>query len=169
MCACWIIEAFRTWCRWYALPPILRRWCWIRPRSSGYVLKAAKRVFGVSEFHYYCIADGLTSIFKRYPGRVIRLLTQVTTQEMLFPSSAWKILGELLILNDIDKNYFDFISFSNAKATGFLQDLNLHFVFYIVISLLRWWSQSSSYFHGKFFYFWGGLFHTGINRSIKWK
>jgi len=55
---------------------------------AGYVLKAAKRVFGIPEFHYYCIADGLTSIFTRYPGRIIRLLTQATTQEMLFPSSA---------------------------------------------------------------------------------
>ena len=55
---------------------------------AGYVLKAAKRVFGIPEFHCYCIADSLTSIFTRYPGRVIRLLTQATTQEMLFPSSA---------------------------------------------------------------------------------
>lgn len=38
---------------------------------AGYVLKAAKRVFGIPEFHYYCIADGLTSIFARYPGRII--------------------------------------------------------------------------------------------------
>lgn len=55
---------------------------------AGYVLKAAKRVFGIPEFHYYCIADGLTSIFMRYPGRIVRLLPQATTQEMLFSSSA---------------------------------------------------------------------------------
>jgi hypothetical protein len=39
---------------------------------AGQVLKAAKRVFGIPEFHYYCIADGLTSIFMRYPGRIVR-------------------------------------------------------------------------------------------------
>lgn len=55
---------------------------------AGYVLEAAKRVFGIPEFHYYCIADGLTSIFMRYPGRIIRLLPQATTQGMLFSSSA---------------------------------------------------------------------------------
>jgi len=55
---------------------------------AGYVLKAAKRVFGIPEFHYYCIADGLTSIFTRYPGRIIRLQPQATMQEMLFSSTA---------------------------------------------------------------------------------
>jgi hypothetical protein len=55
---------------------------------AGYVLKAAKRVFGIPEFHYYCIADGLTSIFMRYPGQILRLQPCDTAQVMLFPSSA---------------------------------------------------------------------------------
>jgi len=55
---------------------------------AGYVLKAAKRVFGIPEFHYYCIADGLTSIFMRYPGRIVRLLPKDISQTILFPSSA---------------------------------------------------------------------------------
>jgi hypothetical protein len=55
---------------------------------AGYVLKAAKRVFGVPEFHYYCIADGLTSIFMRYPGRISGKLSCDTPQILLFPSSA---------------------------------------------------------------------------------
>jgi hypothetical protein len=55
---------------------------------AGYVLKAAKRVFGIPEFHYYCIADGLTSIFARYPGRIVKLLPKETGQEKLFPSTA---------------------------------------------------------------------------------
>lgn len=55
---------------------------------AGYVLKAAKRVFGIPEFHYYCIADGLTSIFMRYPGRIVRLLPKEPGQGMLFSSSA---------------------------------------------------------------------------------
>jgi hypothetical protein len=28
---------------------------------ARYVLKAEKRVFGIPDFYYYCIADGLTS------------------------------------------------------------------------------------------------------------
>jgi hypothetical protein len=54
---------------------------------AGYVLKAAKRVFGIPEFHYYCIADGLTSIFTRYPGRIIKLLQHGSAQWTLFTSS----------------------------------------------------------------------------------
>lgn len=55
---------------------------------AGYVLKAAKRVFGIPEFHYYCIADGLTSIFMRYPGRIFRLFPRDITQGTLFLSTA---------------------------------------------------------------------------------
>jgi hypothetical protein len=54
---------------------------------AGHLLKAAKRVFGIPEFHYYCIADGLTSIFMRSPGRIVRPLPQATVQGMLFSSS----------------------------------------------------------------------------------
>lgn len=36
---------------------------------SGYVLKAAKRVFGIPDFKYYALADGLQNIFQRHPGR----------------------------------------------------------------------------------------------------
>jgi hypothetical protein len=55
---------------------------------AGYVLKAAKRVFGIPEFHYYCVADGLTSIFMRHPGRILGRLPCATPQALLFPSSA---------------------------------------------------------------------------------
>jgi len=55
---------------------------------AGYVLKAAKRLFGIPDFHYYSIADGLTSIFMRHPGRIVRLLPQSTAQGSLFLSSA---------------------------------------------------------------------------------
>lgn len=53
---------------------------------AGYVLKAAKRVFGIPEFHYYAIADGLTSIFMRYPGRIV-MPAEAVPQATLFPSS----------------------------------------------------------------------------------
>ena len=55
---------------------------------AGHLLKAAKRVFGIPEFHYYCIADGLTSIFMRHPGRILKPLLQAAAQGMLFPSIA---------------------------------------------------------------------------------
>ncbi len=35
---------------------------------AGYVFKAAKRLFGIPDFRYYAIADGLMSIFNRHPG-----------------------------------------------------------------------------------------------------
>ncbi len=36
---------------------------------AGYVLRAAKRIFGIPDFKYYALADGLYNIFKRHPGR----------------------------------------------------------------------------------------------------
>jgi hypothetical protein len=50
---------------------------------AGYVLKAAKRVFGIPDFHYYCIADGLTSIFMRHPGRIFKSLSREKQQTLL--------------------------------------------------------------------------------------
>lgn len=37
---------------------------------SGHVLKAAKRVFGIPNFKYHSISDGLSSIFKKSPGKI---------------------------------------------------------------------------------------------------
>jgi hypothetical protein len=51
---------------------------------AGHVLKAAKRVFGIPDFHYYAIADGLMSIFRRYPGRVYQILPKNLNQGSLF-------------------------------------------------------------------------------------
>lgn len=55
---------------------------------AGHVLKAAKRVFGIPDFHYYAIADGLMSIFMRYPGRMFQIISKSTGQASLFPSDA---------------------------------------------------------------------------------
>lgn len=55
---------------------------------AGYVLKAAKRLFGIPDFHYYAVADGLTNIFQRYPGRIVQLLSKNPDQVQLFFSSA---------------------------------------------------------------------------------
>ena len=51
---------------------------------AGHVLKAAKRLFGIPDFHYYAIADGLTSIFSRYPGRVTLTPHRVSDQMAMF-------------------------------------------------------------------------------------
>ena len=40
---------------------------------AGYVEKAAKRLFGIPDFKYYALADGLRSLFTRHPGRPARL------------------------------------------------------------------------------------------------
>ena len=39
---------------------------------AGHVLKCAKRVFGIPDFKYYALGDGLSNIFSRYPGRLIQ-------------------------------------------------------------------------------------------------
>lgn len=38
---------------------------------AGYVERAAKRVFGVPDFKYYALADGLRAILTRHPGRPV--------------------------------------------------------------------------------------------------
>lgn len=54
---------------------------------AGHVLKAAKRVFGIPDFHYYAIADGLMSIFRRYPGRVYQIPTSLDQRSLFFLST----------------------------------------------------------------------------------
>jgi hypothetical protein len=53
---------------------------------AGHVLRAAKRVFGIPDFRYYAIADGLTSIFTRYPGRVTLTPDKISDQLAMFPA-----------------------------------------------------------------------------------
>lgn len=56
--------------------------------TAAYVLKSAKRVFGIPEFRYYAIADGLKTIFMRHPGKPYRVLwpkaPQQSSQLLLF-------------------------------------------------------------------------------------
>jgi hypothetical protein len=37
---------------------------------TGYILKSAKRVFGIPDFKYYALGDGLSNIFSRFPGQI---------------------------------------------------------------------------------------------------
>lgn len=39
---------------------------------AGHVLKCAKRVFGIPGFKYYALGDGLSNIFSRFPGKLIK-------------------------------------------------------------------------------------------------
>lgn len=38
---------------------------------AGHVLKSAKRVFGIPDFKYYALGDGLSNIFSRFPGKLL--------------------------------------------------------------------------------------------------
>ena len=40
---------------------------------AGHVLKSAKRVFGIPDFKYYALGDGLGNIFSQYPGKLLKL------------------------------------------------------------------------------------------------
>jgi hypothetical protein len=55
---------------------------------AGYVLMAAKRVFGIPDFKYYAIADGLRSLFQRHPGRPRRIYRPPDDQLHLFTAGA---------------------------------------------------------------------------------
>jgi len=47
---------------------------------AGHVLKCAKRVFGIPDFKYYVLGDGLSNIFSRYPGKLTQYLEIDKTQ-----------------------------------------------------------------------------------------
>ena len=37
---------------------------------AWHILKSAKRVFGISDFKYYSLGDGLSNISSRFPGQL---------------------------------------------------------------------------------------------------
>jgi len=49
---------------------------------AGYVERAAKRLFGVPDFKYYALADGLSALFARHPGRPLKLSRRSYTLQM---------------------------------------------------------------------------------------
>ena len=49
--------------------------------TAAYVLKSAKRVFGIPDFRYYAIADGLRNLFMRHPGKPHRLFGPKSLQQ----------------------------------------------------------------------------------------
>ena len=53
---------------------------------AHYVEKAAKRLFGVPDFKYYALADGLSSLFTRHPGPPVRTKSRKGPKQLqLFP------------------------------------------------------------------------------------
>ncbi len=49
---------------------------------AGYIERAAKRLFGIPDFKYYALADGLRAILTRHPGRPVTKIQNTTPQQM---------------------------------------------------------------------------------------
>jgi len=49
---------------------------------AGYVERAAKRVFGVPDFKYYALADGLRALFARHPAPPATRITRDRTKQL---------------------------------------------------------------------------------------
>jgi hypothetical protein len=47
---------------------------------AGHILKSAKRVFGIPDFKYYALGDGLSNIFSRFPGQLQKQVDIPQTQ-----------------------------------------------------------------------------------------
>jgi len=50
---------------------------------TGYILKSAKRVFGIPDFKYYALGDGLSNIFSRFPGQ-LKKQTEIPHPQLSF-------------------------------------------------------------------------------------
>ena len=49
---------------------------------AGYVERAAKRLFGIPDFKYYALADGMRAIFARHPGPPLTTIRDTTPKQM---------------------------------------------------------------------------------------
>jgi hypothetical protein len=49
---------------------------------AGYVEQAAKRLFGIPDFKYYALADGMRALFVRHPGRPVSRVTEPGPSQM---------------------------------------------------------------------------------------
>jgi hypothetical protein len=50
---------------------------------TGHILKSAKRVFGIPDFKYYALGDGLRNIFSRFPGQ-LRMQVEIHHTQLSF-------------------------------------------------------------------------------------
>lgn len=49
---------------------------------TGHILKSAKRVFGIPDFKYYALGDGLSKIFERTPGKIWKKFKKNTPSQI---------------------------------------------------------------------------------------
>lgn len=49
---------------------------------ASYVEAAAKRLFGIPDFKYYALSDGLSAIFKRYPGPPVPRIQETRLEQL---------------------------------------------------------------------------------------
>jgi len=68
----------------------------------GHILKSAKRVFGIPDFKYYTLEDGLQNIFSRFPGQ-LQKQTQIRQSQLSF--------GFTYNIGDVQRQLPDFPQF----------------------------------------------------------
>ena len=51
---------------------------------AGHILKSAKRVFGIPNFKYYAIGDGICNIFRRCPGKLFDVCRNKADPQLKF-------------------------------------------------------------------------------------
>jgi hypothetical protein len=56
---------------------------------AGHVLECAKRVFGIPDFKYYALGDGLSNIFSRFPGKLSEPIKTKDTQLIIGFDKKW--------------------------------------------------------------------------------
>jgi hypothetical protein len=49
---------------------------------AGYVERAAKRLFGIPDFKYYALADGLRALFTRNPGPPVTRIRRAEPKQL---------------------------------------------------------------------------------------
>jgi len=51
---------------------------------AGHILKSARRVFGIPDFKYYAIGDGISNIFRRCPGKLFDVCRNKADPQLKF-------------------------------------------------------------------------------------
>ena len=51
---------------------------------TGHLLKQSKRVFGIPNFKYYALGDGISAIFKKSPGKIQKIITKEMKYQLCF-------------------------------------------------------------------------------------
>ena len=51
---------------------------------TGHLLRQAKRVFGIPNFKYYALGDGISAIFKKSPGKIQQITKNRKQNQLSF-------------------------------------------------------------------------------------